>query len=744
MTSWKQNLLLSSILGASAAAFGQDVNLVVGGTQRASGPLEEVIVIGTDQGRYQVEDSRALTGFQLDYLELPRVVNVIPEQLIIDQKITDLGEALRNTAGVTQSDGFGGTNDDFLIRGFRRNTVYRNGFRRATNFKTNLTNTEYAQVIRGPASITYGQVEPGGLVDVVTKKPLDEQRLAAEARLGSYADQLLLVDWSQPLGDDSGIRVVASSQNAESFRDFTDISRDTMALSGHFALSDSTELDLAYEYRDESRPLDRGTVTVKTPDGREIINNLIDIPLSRRFGEEYEIYESEFHFLEASLQQTLNEQWNLRLGAAYEDSRADDLQARPGSVLVFDAGAAIDSDGNLSGPVDVYGAMGETFDDPSDLIYLARRTDGSRENKTEVLYLNAIVSGELESAGLHHKLAFGSDYRDEEVTRYFVATPWSFGGVGGSAPLFDLRNPIYGNLPDSLSIEGLTPKVYEEEGYGVFVNDYIELTDRLSLLLGARYDEVKFSGDKDIDAVSQVSPQAAFNYRVGDTASVFISYAEAFEPNFAINTESGQAEPYDPESSRQLELGSKAEFFGGHLQLSGAIYRIEKTNVLTTVDGVPELRDGQSSQGLELSLTGQPMVGMNIVAGYAYTDAEIENGDTQGNRPRNVAEHTFNLWTSYELQSGPLEGLGFGGGAFFSGDRFGDDENSYELGSYTLVDLSSWYTVPATAFGPQGTVRFQLSAKNLFDEQYFSASGGNERISIGTPRTLVGSVAFDF
>ncbi|MBL4671695.1 MAG: TonB-dependent receptor plug domain-containing protein [Arenicella sp.] len=146
--------------------------------------IEEIVVVGTDQSRYITTDKGALTGFQLGFLESPRVVNIIPEQLVLDQKITDLNEALRNTPGITQSDGFGGTNDDFFIRGFRRNVVYRDGFRRATNFKTNLSNVDYTQVVRGPAAITYGQVEPGGLVDIVTKKPLDERRIAGEARVG--------------------------------------------------------------------------------------------------------------------------------------------------------------------------------------------------------------------------------------------------------------------------------------------------------------------------------------------------------------------------------------------------------------------------------------------------------------------------------------------------------------------------------------------------------------------------------
>lgn len=702
-----------------------------------------IVVTGTKQERYRIEDTGALTGFQLDYLELPRVVNVIPEQLILDQKITDLGEALRNTPGVTQSDGFGGTNDDFFIRGFRRNSVYRNGFRRQTNFKTNLTNVEYAQVIRGPASITYGQVEPGGLVDIVTKKPLAEQRIAGEVRYGDFDDLLFLADWSQPLSDAAGIRIVASTQDANSFRDFTDISRDTIAVSGRFDVSSSTRIDLSYEYRDESRPLDRGTVTVATPNGREIINDLIDIPISRRFGEAFEVFESEFHFVEGTIEQKLGDNWNLRLGAAYESSSSDDLQARPRAVVILNADAPISADGFFTAPV----APEAVFDDPSDLVFLARRTDGSRERDIEAFYLNGNITGEFTTGSIKHRIAIGGDYFDASSTRFFVATPTTNGvpvAFGGNGPLLDLRNPVYGNLPDNVPTDPFPLRTIGSKTYGFYINDYVDLTDRLSLLLGLRYDGVSLNGDTELEAANAFSPQAAVNYKLSNNASVFVSYSQAFEPNFVADPEQGVTEPFDPEDSEQFELGVKSEFFEGALQASGAIYRIDKNNVLISENGVPVLRDGQSSQGLELSLSGQPAPGMNLIAGYAYTDAEVKGGANDGNRPRNIAEHTFNLWASYEVQSGSLEGLGFGGGLFHTSNRFGDDANSWTLGNYTLVDLSLWYTIAVPALGEDKTVRLQVAAKNLFDEGYYSASGGNERVSIGSPQAFIGSVSFDF
>lgn len=722
--------------------------------ESSASAIETIMVTGTNQKRYIIESTESLTGFSVDFLDLPRIVNIIPEQVILDQKITDLSEALRNSPGISLGDGFGGTNDDFFIRGFRRNTVYRNGFRRETNFKTNLSNIEYTQVVRGPSSITYGQVEPGGLVDVVTKKPLVKPRISGEARLGSYDDKFLLLDISQSISEHIGVRVVASTQDAKSFRNFTNISRDTISISSVINFTDSTSLDLSYEYRDESRPLDRGTITVPTENGRKVINELVDIPHSRRFGEAFEVFESEFNFAEATLSHTLNDNWELKISSAIESSSANDLQARPLATAIFDADGAISEDGFIifQDPAEIPAIFGSAttaiFDDPTDQVFLVRRTDGSQEQDVDVFYANALITGEVELGKTNHRLAFGADYRDGETTRFFVSTDFTNGVstlIGGDGALFNINHPIYKNLPDSLNTEGSSLITVIEKNTGAFVNDYIEITEKFNVLVGLRYDSFEIEGDSPVNKTDQFSPQLAANYNLTETISAFVSYSTAFEPNTASNPLTGENEAFEPEDSEQYELGFKAEFFDGNLQASLAIYDIQKNNVLSTDENdLPILIEGQSSQGGEISISGQPTKGMNIIAGYSYVDAEIGTGNNSNNRPRNVAENTFNLWTSYEVQGGKFEGLGLGAGAFYVDDRYGDNNNTYKLDAYTVVDLSTWYTINVKNLGANDTLRFQLALKNIFDEEYYSASGGDLRISIGAPRTVFGSISFDF
>ncbi len=707
--------------------------------------LETIKVIGTDQKRYRPEAAKSITGFKLDFLELPRVVESITEQIILDQKVTELEEALRNVPGISLSDGFGGSNNDYLIRGFRRNTLYRDGLRIAAA-RANMTNVERVMVVKGPASMMYGQVEPGGLVDIITKKPYDKARNFFEVRAGTDDDYLLHADVSQPIGDKGAIRVNATTQRSDYFRDFFDIERDAIAITGVYNFTENTSVDASYEYSDQFRSFDRGTITIPTPNGRKIVNKVLDIPLSRRFGEASEEIDTELNLATLGVTHKLTDQWKLRLLGTLEDSISNDFQARPRSVIIYDKDAPI-----VNGLFTAKATPKEVFDDPTDQVYMARRSDGSRERKTKVKYLNALLSGAVETGSIIHNIAVGADWRKYENSRYFVTTATTNGisiADGGNGPLFDVQNPIYGNLPDELPTDDLPLREVKNLDYGFFINDYIDFTDQLSVLLGGRIDYSDIDDSGPINKVNELSPQLAINYKFADNISMFASYSEAFKPNsrFAVDSEGNASitELLDPEDSNQIEFGVKAQFFNNQLDVSAALYKIEKENVVNMVDGIPELVKGQDSQGLELSVSGQPMPGMNIVAGYAYTDAEVKTGSNAGKRPRNVAKNTFNLWVSHELQEGKMQSLGIGAGAFYMSDRYGDNKNSWSLGSYTLVDASMWYTLPVKTSSLASDLRLQLSVKNLFDKEHYIASGGDLRVSIGAPRTAILSLSATF
>ncbi|MEM0911802.1 MAG: TonB-dependent receptor [Pseudomonadota bacterium] len=752
--------------------------------------IEKITVIGTNQSRYIVESNDAL-GINLDFLENPRSVSILPEQLILDRKITTLEEALRNVPGVVAGDGFGGTRDDFFLRGFRRNAEYRNGFRRASGGKANLSNVEYTQVVRGPAAIIYGQVEPGGVVDVITKRPLSSERFAGEFRAGSDSDYFGLLDWSKPINDKLGIRLVGSIRDSESFRDFTEIESDNLALTAEYEISDLTILNFTYEFEKDSRPLDRGTAFINVADGgQRVINDVADVPFSRRFGDPWENRSLNRDYFEVGIEHDFGNDWNVDARFAYEDASEADLQSRPLALFVLDENNPfVTADGSFTPtffanlpegvPVStailgfVASATQNVFDDPSDLIFIAKGLDGSRNRETEAYFANVRFEGEFSTGKLEHRISFGFDYRDSEQTRQFVRGAQT---DGVQFAFLNILDPIY-DLPDDFSLEGVPVDVFgPSEDIGAFVNSYTKINDKLGLLLGLRYSETEsentFAGrDTIVTDGDALTPQIGLTYQINETMSLYASYSESFEPQGdregTRQASDGSAEEFivnaDPEEGEQFEIGVKAELFDGGLQFAAAVYRIEKTNVFlgdnqgaTFVDTatntlateiIPFFSDGKKSQGFELSFSGQPTDGMNVVATYAYIDEELVNrGATNGNRSPSIPEHGFNLYASYEVQGGQFEGLGFGGGYYYESDRFGNTANTLELGGIDTLDASLWYTIAAPDFlaREDGTIRFQLAVKNILDEEFYLGGSNPLRIPLGAPRSYTASLSFDF
>jgi len=684
-------------------------------------PIEEVVVVGTPVERYRVQESDALTGFPVDMAELPRTIEVVPEQIILDQKAEDLNEVLRNVAGVTEGDGFGGTRDDFLIRGFRRFNKFRNGIEVGGTFRTIPSNVERIEVIKGPGSITFGRVEPGGVVNIVTKKPKPEPRYFFEARAGEEEDFFFLADINAPLTSDGSLqaRLNASLQDSESFRNFTKIESEVIAPSVRWAPMEGTAFTLSYTYRTDDRPLDRGFVTLPDGEGGRVVPE--DIPRSRRFGEPWEVRETEDHRFELNAEHSFAPDWKVEFTGLYEDTDSFDLQARPLSVT---------PDGTL-----------------------IRRADGTQDRDTRTYYFGGNLVGNFETAGLEHQVVAGATFRREKVDRVF--------GIGNTHARFNIFDPEFGQLSPELNT--FLPFDFDAEDYGFSFQDMISIGEKWRILGGLRYDvsdmrrslvlpdgsELTFpTGRKD-----EISPQAGVTYLLNDWTSLYASYSESFFPTMVSNPPEPGA-TLEPETGRQWETGAKFNLANKRLDLVFSFFDLVKDNVAETVDspmGPVQRPIGKvRSRGFEATARGEVVPGLNVIGAYSFIDNEITetSSDQTGNRNANVAKHKFNLWGSYEIEDGPLRGLGLGAGVTFVGDRYGNTDNSFELDSYTLVDASAWYFVPLGDLGiggaRTGQLKFQINLKNITDERFFPAAGSPLRISVGRPFTALGSVSLMF
>ena len=363
--------------------------------------------------------------------------------------------------------------------------------------------------------------------------------------------------------------------------------------------------------------------------------------------------------------------------------------------------------------------------------------------------LQTNVVGEFSTGSIDHTLLAGVDlYRRDEFT------------LAGSdfftnAPL-NVFTPIYGQTPrpnfDALPV--FFDGDFQLDFLGVYVQDLIAFSDNLKLLAGIRYET--FEQERVVapgppflpTGINSTQTGAAFSPRLGvvyhpiEEVSLFASYSRSFGPNPAS---SASTQFLEPEEGEQFEVGVKAELLGGRLAINLAYFDITLQNVATPDPLDPRfsvVTGEERSQGVELDVAGEILPGWDIVANYAYIDARItESNDANipvGNRRFNVPEHNFNLWTTYEIQSGSLEGLGFGLGFNVVGDRFGDNANSFVLEDYFLTNAAISYQ--------RDNWRAGLNIRNLFDVDYIEGSRNSRTFSIppGDGFTLIGSFSIEF
>jgi iron complex outermembrane receptor protein len=276
------------------------------------------------------------------------------------------------------------------------------------------------------------------------------------------------------------------------------------------------------------------------------------------------------------------------------------------------------------------------------------------------------------------------------------------------------------------------------------VQDLIEILPNLKLLAGGRFDSVdSFYKDTLTDSFnyeqseSEFSPRVGIVYQPSETTSLYASWSNSFSPEFFSRNRTGQ--PFQPLTGEQFEIGVKQGFFDNRLSTTLALYQLTRQNVLTTDPEDPDfsIQTGeQKSRGVEIDIAGEILPGWKIIATYAYTDAFVSEDETIpiGNGLSNVPEHSASLWTTYEIQSGNLQGLGFGAGLVFADEREVQLPNTIQLPSYVRADAAIFYR--------RNNYRFALNFKNLFDTEYYNTQGFY--ITPAAPFTVLGTVSLEF
>ena len=618
----------------------------------------EIVVTGEQVTGYSVPNATSATTTDTPLRDIPQSIQVVPQQVLEDQQVIRLNEALRNVSGVRDDDSFAGTLDRINIRGFTQDVFLRDNFRQSQFSLRETANLERIEVLKGPASVLYGNLEPGGVVNLVTKKPLSEPYYSAELLVGSYGFYRPSVDLSGPLNWDKTLlyRLNAVYESNDGFRDFDqNVERVFVAPVLTWKAGENTDLTIEFDYLNDERPFDDGLVAIGT--------GVADVQRDHVFQNSDAVRTVEDFGAGYQLEHRFSENWTLR--NAFRFLASDSFDFRLTNWI-------IDNTGQLD------------------------RRWRSNDDLYESYALQTNLVGQFTTGSINHTLLFGVDLNRET-------------SVGGQRrlpddPSFFLN--IFTQEADPISKPNLSSLTLfarnnndRVDTLGIYLQDQIAFSDNLKLLLGGRFDLLE---QRSIDLLTNItsnqerqrfSPRLGVVYQPSEQISLYASYSRSFNPDiFSISADA----PLEPTTGTQYEVGVKGEFLDGRLSTTLAAYEITKENVATTDPdntdfsiAVGEVR----SRGIELDVVGEIADGWNIIASYAYTVAEIteDNFFSLGNRLANVPENSASLWTTYEIQKGSWQGLGFGTGLFFVGDRQGDLDNSFQLPSYVRTDAAIYY-----------------------------------------------------
>ena len=689
----KKGLLPTYLAICIAGMLANSQQVVAAQTSQAdtNNDVERVTVVGTRQA-YRGDFSP---------LETPQSEIVIDSDTLIDAGALDLSQALDLSTSVARQNNFGGLWNSFAVRGFvgdenLPSNYLVNGFNAGRGFggSRDLSGIESVEVLKGPRAALFGRGEPGGTVNLVTKRPTSEDGGYIQGAIGSFSTYRADVDYNKVISDDLAVRFVGFYEDAESFRDTIETKRQGMSPSIRWSPSDSSQLVYELEYSHQEVPFDRGVIAI---DGE-----LGLIPESRFLGEPGDgPMEADVLGHQLEYQNDFNDNWSALIGFNYRDTSLEGVATETGFGDVID------------GEIDRF-----------------RR---SRDYDATYYVFRAEVAGDMELGGMKHRVIMGVDTDKFENDQLFLRVRRN--------QFINVFDPVYGAYP--LPEPGPnTDRVETQESVGVFIQDQISITDQLDIRIGARYDDYKQelnnrrSNNIAKQTESRLSPQFGVVYESSEALSLYAAYGENFRP---LSGSDANGDGFEPNQSESMEAGVKFLLNDGAITGTVAVFRVEQDNILVVDD--PEAFTSAaigeaSSKGFEVDINGQITDDLTLWLSYTYVDAQTENdffdanfGFTveAGSPLLNIPEQQFYAQLVQRSQIGG-QALEYGGSVLHVGSRNGFFGTDFELPSYTIARAFVTYDVNSSL-----TLRAEID--NLFDETYYTNSFADVWIQPGTPRS---------
>ncbi|HAY93145.1 TonB-dependent receptor [Shewanella sp.] len=676
--------------------------------------IERINVTGRTFNDYKVGSASGAMRGDIDLMDTPQSVNVIPDFVTDEQLATNLAEVLVNDSSVTA-----GTTrwnrQVFSIRGFELdsgNGYLINGHQQWSHYVQPIETLQQVEVLKGPSSMLYGQSGPGGLVNMVTKKPTYDSMLDLGFDTDGLGSTRAQLDAGGSLNDAQSLRYrgVLVKQDTKYWREYSandeNQERDRWLgyLNLEFDVSDDVLLSVKYDHTQDKAGIDAGGWLDKQ-------GNVI--------GERKTVWDAPWAFtdntvsnLGADLTWQMSDDWKVKVGYNDQQFNRQRLDSAP--------------------------SLNKGSEDPYKDGYTINPFDRYDDWQHKTAYVD--FTGEFSLAGMEHQFLIGANYLD-----YFYQQQIQ---KGKSQPVIPGQPIIQQDLDYH---QGKLSNPSEYKYYGFYLQDLMTLNEQWKLLAGVRYDEQKKDGEGENSYA--VSPKFGVIYLPMANGSIYVNYSKSFTPQGSVTSSEdvNHGDNLKPEYGTQYELGTKWELFNDSLLLTAALFDITVSNV-TTVQDIPLTNEGdktittqggeQHHRGFEVGAQGQLGDSWFVTSSMMYLDAEYNTGagkiggkNLDGKTPIDAPEWSANIWTRYEV----TDNFAMNFGAIYVGERFADADNTITKDGYVRFDIGAAYTMDI--MGKDVSIR--ANVRNLFDTEYLDG-GSDKMVTIGQDRNFSVAVEAKF
>ncbi|EGQ8246129.1 TPA: TonB-dependent siderophore enterobactin receptor PeuA [Vibrio parahaemolyticus] len=671
---------------------------------------EHLVVEGREFG-YKADTNSTAMRMEMTQLETPGQVAVIDETVIDEQRASTLGEVLRNDASVSA----GGTSrnrERFSLRGFELSSsdgFLRDGRQHWSHYRQPIELLERVEVLKGPSGLLYGKSEPGGLVNMVSKKPTTQTQVSLSQDIGSNEHSRTVLDVSGSLNDAETLRARAifAKENYSSWRTYGDgtkpqTDRVVGGLVVEYDITENIMVSAHYDRTKDEGSVDSGAYIV---DGKPVR------------GDKY-IWDAQWSKIDNDVENygidinaQVTDNVNVKAGYNRQDFKRFDVESYP-KFDNYDKDGVIRHKGN-------------------------ERTDNW---VFDTAYLDVTTNFSL--LGTENTFLVGANYLDYKYDRFMA----SHAGEDVAAGTTVTR-------PGTVRSKKSPRR--EHDTWGIYAQNMMTINDYWQVLAGARYDEKR----EDSLTENQVSPKLGVIFHPTSNGSIYVQYSESFMPQGEVSNGSriyiNDGEKLDAERGISYEIGTKWELFDQRLFVSGAVFDITLENISLDVESGKDASNQllhkktqggeQVHKGAELMAQGFVTPELSLTASAMYLDAELKKAERfEGNRPADVPEFSASLWSSYKVQDNTNLNLGL----IYEGDRYGDAKNTFKKDGYARIDMGVSYK---HKYDENLDIIARFNVENLFDTDYLAGGGstngdqkGASGVVVGEERNYMATIQFKY